>query len=104
MTLTKKDLQSIKSLVDDSIEQNNEIISDKIIFEVKSIVDFATEKSEMKLGEKIDKVADDLADFRKEMNREISDIAETQHEFLKKFGDHEVRIKKLELKTGTLKS
>ncbi len=88
MTLTEKDLQNIKDIIEFSIDQS----------ERRSGLRF--EKIEVKL----DKVSDNLADFRKEMNREISDIAETQHEFLQRFGDHEVRIKKLELKTGVLKS
>lgn len=100
MALTTKDLQSIKELVDDSIEQNNE----KLMVNIKDLVEFTVEKSETRLEQKIDNVSDELADFRKEMNREISDIAETNHEFLNKLGDHEVRITKLELKTDALKS
>ncbi|MCX6808307.1 MAG: hypothetical protein NTW50_01395 [Candidatus Berkelbacteria bacterium] len=99
MSLTEKDLKSIKGIVkeivDDSIEQNNVTL----IEQVKDVVDFAIEKSELKLTEKIENIASELSDFREEMNREISDLAETNHEFLAKFDDHDTRIVKLELST-----
>ena len=121
MSLTEKDLQDIKGvvkeIVDDSIEKNNDILSDKILSEVRDIVDFAIEQSEQrtdgkfdKIDKKLDKLEDGLAEvkedlvgFRAEMNREISDIAENNREFLGKLGDHEIRITKLETKGVAIK-
>lgn len=71
-------------------------LTEKDLLAIKDIVEF----SEMRTEQKISTVADDLADFRAEMNREISDLAENTREALNQIGGHEVRIKKLELKIG----
>lgn len=100
MSLAEKDLKSIAGLIHEEIESNNANIQD--------IIDFAIEKSEIKMESnmeammdgKIGKLANDLSDFRDEMHREISDIAETNRAFLAKMDNHENRIEKLEIKTG----
>lgn len=102
--LTEKDLKSIKGLIDDSIESNNE----KLIEQVKDIVDFAIEKSEISLTDKLtEKIEDseiglrkEISDFRTEMSREITDIGDMNREFIGKLSNHETRIRKIELKTG----
>ena len=94
--LTKNDLQSIKEVVDGSIEQNNE----KIIEEVKDIVDFAIEKSEIKMETMMDRK---IITVLEKIDREVTDLAETNREFLKKFDNHERRITKLEINTGIAK-
>ena len=92
MTLTGKDIQSIGKLID----SNN----DKMLVQIKDIVEFAIEKSELRLTEKIEKVATDVNDFRQEMHREISDIAEVNRGFLGKAHNHDVRIERLEVNAG----
>lgn len=89
MTLTKKDLNDIRDVVTD-------------------IVEFAVEKSELSLtGElesKFEKAIEEAKDdILETLGREISDIAETNQVFLEKFGDHEDRITKLEVKTSLAK-
>lgn len=85
-------------------------LSEKDLENIKDIVDFSVEKSEIRLGERIDNVENELKEFkeeiggelrsfRQEMNREVNDLAEMNRDFLEKLGDHEHRIKKLELKT-----
>ncbi|HOX41425.1 MAG TPA: hypothetical protein PK263_04475 [bacterium] len=69
MTLTKKDLDQIRTVVTD-------------------VVDFAIEKSKMRMDERFLKI-----------DREINDLIETNQAFLEKFDDHEQRITKLEATT-----
>lgn len=78
-------------------------LTQKDLLAIKDIVEFSEMKMEQKIStvsEKVDKVADGLTDFREEMSREVSDLAENTREALNQIGGHEVRIKKLELKTG----
>lgn len=102
MSLTEKDLKSIAKIFDEKFNENIKANNEKLIEKVKDIVDFAIEKSELKLTARIDAVASDLAEFREEMSREISDIAEMNREFITRTDNHENRIQKLELKTGAL--
>jgi len=93
MPLSKKDLQSIRDLVHEAVEQNNSTIFDHIddtvkqnnsmifdhvdtsikknndglIEQVKDIVDFAVEKSEIKLGERIDKLEESVTEIRNDL-------------------------------------
>jgi hypothetical protein len=96
MSLTEKDLKSIKGLIDQSIESNNH----KLIDQVKDIVDFSIDKSEQKSSIRFDKLENEIAAFRAEMHRKISDIAEMNREFLGTMNNHEQRITKLELTTN----
>jgi len=82
--LTKKDLENIKDLVEFSIVQS----------------EHRTENRFDKLEGRFDKLENEVKDFKDEIHREISDIAETNREFLAKMDNHEQRIGKLEFKTG----
>jgi hypothetical protein len=72
-------------------------LTEKDLENIKDIVDFSIEKSEINMTEKIE---NGLVDLKKEMIREISDLAETNRAFMSKLDNHETRIDKLELKTG----
>ena len=88
MSLTKKDLNQIGELL--------HINNDKLIEEVKDTVDFRLEKFELKIDGRFDKIEGEITD----MKSDISDIIDTQREFLNYFDNHEKRITKLEVKTG----
>jgi len=78
MSLTEKDLDNIKDLIEFSAEQSEQRMELKM---------------ETMMDRKITKVIERI-------DREVTDIAEMNREFLSKMGDHETRIVKLEVKTG----
>lgn len=102
--LTEKDLKSIKGLIDNSIESNNE----KLIDQVKDLIEFSAEKSEQRIEERMEVKMENLerrldqkiTKVVEKINREVTDIALMNREFLGKLGNHETRIGQLELKTG----
>lgn len=102
--LDERDLKSIKVVVKDIVGESIKSNNEKMLEEIKDLIEFSAEKSEQRMevmmDEKVGKIADEFLDFRNEMHREITDIAEMNREFLGKIDNHEKRIGTLELKTG----
>ena len=118
--LSKEDIKSISDLVSGHIESNNEKIFGKVdqmfesnnekifgkvgqMFEsnnesIKDMIEFAVDKSEKKVTARIDNLTNELHEFKDEVGREISDLAEMNRAFLSKLDNHESRIEKLETK------
>lgn len=82
MSLTEKDLDNIKDLIEFSAERSEQRLEARLETNMEAMMD-----------RKITKVIERI-------DREVTDIAEMNREFLSKMGDHETRIVKLEVKTG----
>lgn len=84
--LTKKDLENIKDLVEFTVTQSERRLESRFDG----------------IDDRIDGLEKEILDFKSEIHREITDIAETNREFLDTLGSHEDRIERLELKTGVV--
>jgi archaellum component FlaC len=78
-------------------------LTNKDLENIKDIVEFAIDQSEQRTDAKFDKIDarfDSIDTKLKKMDRDIEDIIETQGEFLNILGRHDTEIKKLQIKTG----
>jgi predicted nucleic acid-binding Zn-ribbon protein len=96
--LTKKDLENIKDLIEFSATQSERRIENRFD-NLENRFDNLENRFD-NLENRFDNLEKEVKDFRSEMYREISDIAETNREFLAKLDNHEKRINKLEFETG----
>ncbi|MDO8444435.1 MAG: hypothetical protein Q7S80_02945 [bacterium] len=71
-------------------------LNEKDLVHIKDIVEFAVDQSETRIETRFDKIEEHL----KKIDGNIDDLIETNQAFIDKFGNHEVRIRKLETKAG----
>lgn len=72
-------------------------LTEKDLLAIKDVVGFEIEKSEIRMEAIIDKK---IVKVIEKIDREVSDLAETNREFLAHLDNHEKRICKLELKVS----
>jgi len=76
-------------------------LTEKDLNSIKDIVDFSIEKSELRMGERFDRIENRLDNVESEIrnvNENIDSLIETNQEFLGIFHSHEQRICMLEKK------